>query len=198
MPSYHEVRLYIGGLWLLIKGDAQGFRLLDVSDRGMMRSFWSVLWCLPAMLLYWNWTRLLFLQGAPRDIRTGLPFFARLAMIDVINWVLPLVLAGILCVFFNIGRKFPAIVVIANWLTLPFAYVQGILIIGLLVAPAATVVLALLQLVMLFLSIVALSRILRMICGPQPLMVAGLVLALLLPGLLLNETLQRFLGVYPF
>lgn len=197
MPSYHEIRLYLGGLWLLIRGDAQGFRQLDISDRGMMRSFWAFIWSLPGMFIYWNWTRLLFLHGEPPETRTGLPFFARLAMIDLFNWILPLVIVGIVCVFLGMGKKFPAIVATANWLSVPFAYAQGILVLGLMALPSAAAMFGLLQLAMLLAGVFATSRIIRMICGPQPLTVAGLVIALLLPSLLITETLQRFLGVYP-
>ena len=35
--------------------DARGFRYLDISDRGIMRSFWAILWCVPPIGISWIW-----------------------------------------------------------------------------------------------------------------------------------------------
>ncbi|CDZ41847.1 Hypothetical protein, partial CDS, partial [Neorhizobium galegae bv. officinalis] len=58
-------------------------------------------------------------------------------------------------------------------------------------------VLALVHFALLIVMIVAVSRVMRMICGPQPLMITTLVLVLIVPSMLLTEALQRFLGIYP-
>lgn len=198
MPSYHEVRLYLNGLWLLIRGDAQGFRLLDISDRGMMRSFWAFVWCLPAASISWLWWRAYLLEGMPAGARVGGLFFVRMAMLEVFNWLVPLILAGILCALLGIGRKFSAVVVSVNWLSVPFAYLYGLLSLRFLLPSSLDALLALVHFALLIAMVVSVSRVMRMICGPQPLMVTGLVLVLIVPGMLLTEALQRFLGIYPF
>lgn len=63
MPTASEVRLYLKGLWLLLLGDHTGARYLDLSERGMWRSFYSALWCLPAMLVSRLWLRAAFWQA---------------------------------------------------------------------------------------------------------------------------------------
>ncbi|MFB9949952.1 hypothetical protein ACFFP0_13890 [Rhizobium puerariae] len=198
MPSYHEVRLYLSGLWLLIKGDAQGFRLLDISDRGMLRSFWAFIWCLPAAVVSWFWWRSYLLEGMPSGARIGGLFFVRMGMLEVFNWLMPLVLAGLLCAILGIGRKFVPIVVTVNWLSVPFAYLYGLLSLRFLMPSGLDALLALIHFVLLIVMVVSVSRVMRMICGPQPLTVTGLVLVLIVPGMLATEALQRFLGIYPF
>ncbi|MGK9054517.1 hypothetical protein QTA58_06020 [Neorhizobium sp. CSC1952] len=197
MPSYHEVRLYLSGLWLLIRGEAQGFRLLDISDRGMMRSFWAFVWCLPAAVLSWLWWRAYLLESMPPGARIGGVFYIRMAMLEVFNWMMPLILAGLLCGLIGIGRKFPAVVVTVNWLSVPFAYLYGLLSLRFLLPSGLDALLAFIHFILLIVMVISLSRVMRMICGPQPLMVTGLVLVLIVPGMLLTEALQRFLGIYP-
>ncbi|WP_117195382.1 hypothetical protein [Rhizobium terrae] len=198
MPSYHEVRLYLSGLWLLIKGDAQGFRLLDISDRGMVRSFWAFVWCLPPAVASWLWLHELMLDGMPKGSRLGGLFFLRTAMLEVLTWLLPLILAGLLCLLTGIQRKFPAIVVTMNWLAVPFSWIYGLMCALMLLAPAMLPIIGLLQLALIMALIVAFSRIIRMINGPQPLMIIAFVLVLMVPNIILTEALQRFLGIYPF
>lgn len=198
MPSYREIRLYLSGLWLLIKGDPQGFRLLDISDRGMMRSFWAFVWCLPPALASWLWLRQLILAGMPEDARLGGIFFARTAMLEVIVWLLPIILAGLLCLMIGTYRKFPAIVVAVNWLSVPFSWIYGVMCVVLLLAPPLIPLIGLAQLLLLMALIIAFSRIMRMINGPKPLIVTAFVLVLMVPNMILTEVLQRFLGIYPF
>ncbi|RWX76851.1 hypothetical protein EPK99_14360 [Neorhizobium lilium] len=195
MPSYHEVRLYLSGLWLLVKGDAQGFRLLDISNRGITRSFWAYLWCVPAMAVSWGWMRLSFLQASPPETRAGFPFFLRLAMIEAINWIVPLILIGALCLLLGLARKFPAIVVAMNWLSVPFAYVSAVLMLGVTLLPGASHLFAVLEMALLFAGVACSSRILRLICGPETLTVTAMVLLLFVPDWLLTVVLQQYLGI---
>jgi len=197
MPSFAEIRLYVSGLWLLIKGDAQGFRKLDLTDRGMLRSFWAVIWCLPPMLISWNWARLAVLEDSPPGTKLGLPFFFKLGLIDGINWIVPLILVAILCMVLDLRSRFPAIVTISNWLSVPFSYGYAILILITFLLPGSEGFVALLWLALLLGLVFSLSRILRMIIGPQPLIVATTSMTLIIPSLLLSDALQTFLGVAP-
>ena len=119
MPTLKEVEFYLRGLWLLFKQDPAGFSYLDLTDRGALRSFWSILWALPAILVSFAWWRLLYLQGLPDGTETGALFFFRLALVEASNWVFPLVLLGILCWLIGVGEKFAAMVVVTNWLARP-------------------------------------------------------------------------------
>lgn len=195
MPSFAEIKIYISGLWLLARGDAQGLRRLDLSDRGMTRSFWAFVWCLPAMFVYWSGIRFAVLASGPEGTSTGAIFFVRLFMIEAVNWMLPLILVAVLCLFLHAERKFPAIVVITNWLSVPLSYVYALLTILLFLLPAAAGLIALLQLVLLVATVFAISRMLRQILGPQPLAVAATLLVLLIPSLVISDLLRSYLGV---
>jgi hypothetical protein len=197
MPPYNEINLYMRGLWLLVKGDAQGFRLLDLTDRGMMRSFWAFAWCLPAMVISWIWWRAMYVAGLPEGGHVGGVFFARLGMLEILDWMVPLVFLGVLCVVMDLGKKFAPIVVTFNWLSVPFAYAYAILSVFYLLNIRLGGLLAIVHFCILVASIVVLSRLLKMVCGPQPLIVTAMILVLIVPDMVLSQFMQRFLGVYP-
>lgn len=197
MPGTVEIRLYLAGLWLLVRGNPAGLKQLDVTDRGLMRSFWAIVWCLPAIMLSWFWWRTLYLRGLPEDTELGGIFFFRLAMLEVANWLLPLILVGLLAWGLGLGRKYHAMVVAVNWLSVPYAYAYGLLSVLLMLAPALTGILSLIWLFLMMALIFSISRIFRIICGPHPLMVATLTMVLIVPTMLLSDTLERFLGIYP-
>ncbi|MNF06962.1 hypothetical protein D3C80_2070270 [compost metagenome] len=56
---------------------------------------------------------------------------------------------------------------------------------------------AILWLALLLSLVFAFSRIVRFFIRDQSLLVSAIVMTLLVPGMLLSEALQRFLGVYP-
>lgn len=197
MPGFSEIRLYLQGLWLLARGNAQGFRLLDISDRGMMRSFWAIVWCLPPTLVSWFWLRSVYLAAMPEGTRLGGIFFLRLAMLELLNWIIPLILVGIMCWTLDIGRRFPAIVISWNWLSVPFSYAFGLLNFLIILLPPLRDGLVILWLILMLALVVSVSRILKLICGPQQLMTATLTMVLIIPALLLSDLLENFLGIYP-
>jgi hypothetical protein len=198
LPSFPEVRLYLSGLWLLVRGDAQGLRRLDPSDRGLTRSFWAFVWCLPAMFIYWNGIRFAYLAAGPEGTTAGVPFFLRLFLIEALNWVLPLILVGALCLLLKTERKFSAIVVTTNWLSVPVSYAYALLTLLLFLVPPAAGMIAMLQLILLIATIFAISRIIRQICGPQPLVVTAMLMVLLIPGLIISDLLRSYLDVAPY
>ena len=197
MPSFSEVKLYILGLWLLVKGDRSGLAFVDFTDRGMMRSFWAIVWCIPAIGSSWIWWRLAFLETMPPSFHLGGIFFFRMALLEASNWLVPLVLVGLMALTTGLARHFPAIVFTANWLSVPFSYLYGVLSILLVIMPGITGLIALIWLAAIVSLVVCLSRIFRMIIGPQGLTIATLTMVLIVPSLLLSDVLERFLGVYP-
>lgn len=197
MPSFKEVQYYLSGLWLLIRMDARGFQYLDISDRGMLRSFWAIFWSLPSIGISWLWWQQAYLRAMPPETATGLAFFLRLALVEAANWLIPPILAGVLLLVFRFDDKFTPIVVTVNWLFVPANYLNALLVAMIVFVPASKGLAALLSLVLTMATIFALARILRMICGTHPLFIGTLTLVLLIPTMLLTDFLQRFLGVYP-
>jgi hypothetical protein len=197
MPTFKEVQYYLAGLWLLIKMDPRGFSYLDISDRGMMRSFWAILWCLPPIGLSWLWWRQSYLAAMPPETSVGLAFFFRLALVEAANWLVPLVLAGLFLLIFRFGEKFAPVVVTTNWLGLPLSYINGLLIALIAFMPGSNGLVALVWFALMLAVVFALARILRMICGAHPVFVGALTLVLMVPSMVLTDFLQHFLGIYP-
>ncbi|MDP9807524.1 hypothetical protein J2W42_000355 [Rhizobium tibeticum] len=197
MPGFREVQYYLAGIWLLIRMDPRGFRFLDMSERGVNRSFWAILWCLPPMGISWHWWRQAFLQTMPPHTDVGALFYFRLGLVEAANWFVPLVFAGLLLLAFKKGERFAPVIVSVNWLGVPLSYINGLLLALVFFLPQLVGVVSLLLLAFMLAQVFAIARILRMIFYGQGLMIGALTLVLLVPSLMLSEYLQRFLGIYP-
>ncbi|MCQ1834513.1 hypothetical protein [Neorhizobium galegae] len=122
MPSYHEVRLYLGGLWLLIRGDARGLRPFDISDEGVLRSFWAVAWCAPALVVGWIFQRMEYLRHFPQREDYSFIFFLKMLVLEAAQWIVPtaaLIVLGFILRFMPLVR---ILIVVRNWFTVPLAY----------------------------------------------------------------------------
>ncbi len=197
MPGFREVQYYLSGLWLLIRMDPAGFRFLDVSDRGVNRSFWAFVWCLPPMGISWLWWREAFLQKMPPHTDVGALFYFRLALVEAATWFVPLVLAGLLLLAFKKGDRFSSVIVSINWLGVPLSYINGLLLALVFFVPGAIGLVSMLLLAFMLAQVFALARILRMIFSGNGPLIGAMTLVLFVPVLMLTEFLQRFLGIYP-
>lgn len=197
MPSLKEVETYLTGLWLLFKQDPRGFSFLDLSDRGALRSFWAAVWALPTIIISFLWWRKAFLETLPAGADVSAVFFFRLAMVEFANWVVPLVLVGILCWMVGIGSKFAAIVAISNWMAVPVSYAYAALVLLMMLVPSIDTIVAFAWLGLMLAFIVSLFRIFRMVFGNHMLTIATVTMVLLVPSMILSELLERYLGVFP-
>ena len=198
MPPLKEVQHYFIGLWLLVQRDPKGFQYLDISERGVLRSFWAILWCFPATAISWVWWRNAYLISVPKEPQSGPLFVLHLAMLEVANWVFPVVLIGVMCLVLGLGNRFLAIVVTSNWLAVPFSYIYGLIIAMVIFIPGSAAMASLLWLGLMLGLVFSLMRIFSMICGKQPLMIATLILVFVVPTMLLSDLLEQYLGVYLF
>ncbi len=195
MPGLEEVRYYLRGLWLFIIGDPSGARLLDLSPRGSLRSFWAMVWCLPPIILSWISIRLAFLDAMPPGTEAGPVFFFRLAMSEIMGWFVPVILSGIVLAIAGFGDRFNALVAAANWLSVPFAYANGVLILLILLLPGLPGIIAFLWLILVTAFLVSVERVYRMICGNHTALIVALVLIQIVPVLFLSDWINEFLGV---
>lgn len=113
------------GLWLLLTGKAEGFQYLDMTERGFWRSWWSILFCLPPTLLSWASFRLYYLTQVPQGTAAGPAFFAKLAVVEAANWLIPLLVVLVLARIAGFGRLALPLIIAFNWLSVPlqWAYV---------------------------------------------------------------------------
>jgi hypothetical protein len=194
MPGFEEVRAYLIGLWLLVKGNRTGFAYLDFSERGSLRSFWAIAWCLPPIVMTWIWIRASYLEAMPPGASAGGLYYFRLALSELCGWMAPILLTGLVTAVTGYGNRFNALVTAVNWLSVPFAYGNALLLVFLILLPGLPGVIAFLWLILLASVIMALERIFRMICGPNVLLIVTLILVQMVPVLFLSDWLEQFLG----
>lgn len=198
MPTRSEVSLYLKGLWLLILNKPEGARYLDLTDLGMRRSFFAIIWCIPSILVTWTWQHFTYLTMMGSNAPTGPIYFFRLGLVELICWLVPIILIGLLLYFAGAKEKFSAIITCANWLSVPFTTAYGVLILIAYFIPALQGVVALLFFVLLLALVISFSRITRFFIRNQGLLVFTVVATLLVSPMLISEALQKFLGIYPF
>lgn len=194
MPGLEEVRSYLTGLWMLIKGDRTGFAYLDLSGRGSLRSFWAIFWCLPPIVLTWIWIRANYVAAMPHGTTAGGLFFFRLAMSEFCGWIVPILLMGLVTAVSGFGNRFNALVTAVNWISIPFAYANVLLLFAVILLPGVPGLIDFLWVTLLAGAIIALERLFRMICGPRVLLIAALILVQLVPVMFLSNWVERFLG----
>ena len=197
MPTLKEVQFYLTGLWLLFKQDPRGLAYLDFSDRGTMRSFWAVFFVMPMTILSFIWWRGLYLETLPEGMDVGALFFFRLGLVEVANWIVPLVLVGLLTWLAGVGSKFQSIIVVSNWLAVPVSYGYGLILLMMMLVPSLTAVAVLLSYGLALTLIITLFRVLRMLLGDHRLTIATVTMVLIVPAMILSEMLERYLDVYP-
>jgi hypothetical protein len=122
MPSYHEVRFYMGGLLLLIQGDARGLQRFDISDRGVLRSFLAVAWCVPAFLVGWVFRRLEYLRIHPQGGDALTTFLGKMVVVEAAQWLVPILSMAVLTLAFQFRPLLRTLIVTWNWFAVPLAY----------------------------------------------------------------------------
>lgn len=125
MPRLEEIGYYLRGLWLLLTGRPEGFQYLDFSERGFWRSWWAILFCLPPTLLSWASFRIYYLAQAPEGTVTHPSFFAKLVVVEAMNWLIPLLVVLVMARIAGMAQAALPLIIAFNWLSVPlqWAYV---------------------------------------------------------------------------
>jgi hypothetical protein len=198
MPQLDEIGIYLKGVWLLLQGKREGFDWLDLSATGVWRSFAAILWCLPAMAVSWAAWRMFYLANMPDGTEAGLAFIAKLFVVDVATWILPVVLIAALATPLGYAEALAAIIVITNWLSIPTFYGMAFPAAIRLVIPGSEGLTGMMSLLVLIAIIAAIYRLLKIITGGEQTLLAATLSALfVLPSLMIGEVLQRSFGLLP-
>ncbi|MQW88913.1 hypothetical protein [Sinorhizobium saheli] len=197
MPLLDEVLVYIKGLWLLIQGDREGYRWLDISEDGLWRSFTAMLWSLPALAVGWASWRLYYLSAMPSGTTVGFGFFVELMITDLAGWLLPIALTAILARPLGFSIFVVPVIVTTNWLQVPLAYAMAVPAAMLLLVPGSADLVALLWLLLIFANAALLFRLLRTVTANQNLLAAALTTLFLLSPLMIMQFLQHLFGLMP-
>lgn len=198
MPQLEEIGIYLRGIWLLVQGKSEGFRWLDLTPRGVWRSFGAILWCLPAMAVSWASWRMMFLAEMPSGSEAGMAFIFKLFLVDVITWLMPLILIAALSGPLGFADALIAIIVSTNWLSIPVFYGMALPAVIRLVVPGSEGLSAMLSITLLVAMLIATYRVLKAVTGEnQTLLASTLCVILVLPPLMVGNMLQRFFELLP-
>lgn len=177
MPGLNELEVYMTGLWMLATGRQDGANWLDFTLRGFWRSWWAVFFCLPPTLLSWLAFRATYLASAP-GTPTGGVFFAKMAIMEAANWVVPTALMALIAIGAGLSRFVIPIIVSINWLSLPLQWLYSVQSAIWLLFPESMDASAFLLLILGTISIVAYFRIIRAVTGGDALVTTAVVLCL--------------------
>ncbi|GAB5505014.1 MAG: hypothetical protein Rhirs2KO_01770 [Rhizobiaceae bacterium] len=120
MPGADDIQTYLAGVWKLMNGRSEGLNQLDLSVDGFWNSFFAILIALPALGVGW--------VSFANEIAGGEPFgyrlwiLTKLAVIDLISWVGPIVLFAFLARPVGLIDRFVPYVVASNWASAFFAW----------------------------------------------------------------------------
>jgi hypothetical protein len=195
MPPFEEVLHYIKGIRQLVLQNPAGFRWLDLTDRGLKRSFWAMVWCFPLMLPNWIWWRGLFADYGPPNADTGLFFFIRMGLIEYLLWMLPLLTVGLFMAFRGIGGSFETLVIANNWFNVPVYLLTAAISLMELFIPAPFVLwyyAVQLQLAVVIIAEFSLFFTLTKKNWPNAL---GMTAAAVIPSMIASVWLNNFLGI---
>lgn len=195
MPGLEEVEAYVHGIFLLARNRTEGFKWLDISADGFWRSFWSILYAVPALAVSWASYRSLFLQAAGSGSTAGTGFVMRLALIDVTTWVAPLVLIGLAARPLNIQRNFGRYVIATNWLGTVTAYALALPSLLRMLFDGTSAFITVGSIAIFIAMVLLLYRITRLALDGDGMMAATLTIATIVFSIVLTGILQQALGV---
>ncbi|MBP0438486.1 transporter [Tianweitania sediminis] len=139
-----------------MRGKKAGLSLLDLTVDGFWDSFWAIPLSLPPLLLTWI--------TVANSIASGDPVFTlilRLALVDLVNWLLPLFLFALAARRLRLSKRFLPFVVASNWATVVLVWLVMPLRLLDLLSPQSREVAELLSLLVMILSLVLFWRLTR-------------------------------------
>lgn len=195
MPSFDEVIYTLRSLWLVVQEPAEGLGRLDFGPLGALRSFWAFVWCLPPILLSWAAYRLDYLAGMPKGSTTGVDFFLRLSVVELANWLVPLIaIAGVMLAI-GMASRLPAVIIAFNWMMVPSSWMMSVYSALAILSPDDAPSFVLLYLMLGIIVLTAQFLVLNVLVGGQKLLVSALVITNLVTTLYVSWKLQLAMGL---
>lgn len=197
MPGMEEVVGYVEGVLLLARNRTEGFKWLDLSADGFWRSFAAIAYAVPALAVSWASYRRLFLQQAdPASGATaGFDFVLRLALIDVLTWVLPLIVVALAAKPLGVRRHFGRFVIATNWLGAVTAYALALPSLLRLFFDDTSMVITVLSLAVFLGTIWLLYRVTRLSFEGDGMTAAIVTIGTIILSVMLTGFLQQLFGV---
>jgi hypothetical protein len=196
MPSQEAIQRSIAGAWAVMLGRKEGMAQLDLSADGFWDSFWAIPLALPPLMLAWAMS-----AGAMTEIPGAedakLSVILRLALVDFANWILPLILLGVVARRLGISKRFAPYVVASNWGTLIVVWMGLPVILMSLLSPDSSDFATLLGFVLFMASLLFSWRITRAALNTEVGTTIAVFVGMAVASILVVILLQPMLGLTP-
>jgi hypothetical protein len=194
MPSGDEIQQYLTGAWRLLMGKPDGARLLDVSADGFWNSFFAVVVAFPALIVGWVGiaNELGDLGG---DFGSRVSIVLRLAVIDLLAWIVPLLALGLVARSAGFADRYVHFVVASNWASVLLVWLMLPLAILNLLVPGASDLNDAISLVVFLAALVLTWRLTNAVLGKGAAVATGVFVAVLFVSLFLILSLQNLFGL---
>ncbi|PYE87577.1 hypothetical protein [Phyllobacterium leguminum] len=197
MPTLDDIYRYLYGSWRMMRGRPDGLTLLDISAEGFWQSFYAMLVALPPLFAGWVVYAADLARG---DDEAGLRFsiVMRTAMVDLISWVLPILVLGLLARRVGISRRFAPYVIASNWGTALIAWLFVPITLVRLFFPLSSEFMALISIMLLGVSIVFSYRLTQVALQRPHTFALPFYITLFIGSILITVALQHLFGIdYP-
>lgn len=189
-----EVQRGLKGAWRMMTGRADGLRMLDLSADGFWNSFYAMLLALPPLFISWTGSASL-VAASPGVSQTRLSVVPKLALVEFVVWVVPLVLIGMLARRIGIADRFVAYVVASNWGSVLLAWIILPPLLLQMVIPVSEDFAALLSLVFLVIQLALSWRLTNIAIGQGAAMGTAVFSGMFVVSIALTFATQALLGI---
>jgi len=189
MPPFEYVQRHLAAAWRMMNGKADGVRALDISADGFWNSFFGIVVALPPLIVSWvSYADLS--QDLSEAFRDRMAVVAKLAVIDLASWVVPIIGLALVVKRIGLSDRFVHYVIAGNWSTAIIAWLMVPPSIVLLFAPDAREFASLLSLVLFILSLVFDWRMTNAALGKGAVVASGLFASMVAASLAILMALQ--------
>ena len=194
MPSSDEIQQYLTGTWREMMGKPDGVRALDVSADGFWNSFFAIVVALPALIV--GWVGIANEVGdLGGDFGGRLSVVIRLAVIDILAWVVPLLGLGLIARQAGFADRYVHFVVASNWASVLLVWLMLPLAILNIFAPGPNPLNDAISLVVFLGALVLTWRLTNAVLAKGPAVATAVFVAVLFVSLFLILALQSLLGL---
>lgn len=196
MPSQEAIQRSIAGAWAVMLGRKEGMAQLDLSADGFWDSFWALPLALPPLLLAWVMSASAMTAFAGIE-DAKLSWILRLAIVDLANWILPLILLALVAPRLGISKRFAPYVVASNWGTLIVVWMGLPVILLSILSPGSSDIATLLSFVLFMASLLFSWRITRAALNTEVGTTIAVFVGMAVASILVVILMQPMLGLTP-
>ena len=193
MLAADDIQAALTGAWRLMRGKAEGLRLLDLSADGFWNSFFAIVVALPAMIV--SWVGIANEIGDPDILASRFFLVIRLAAIDIGTWVLPLAGLAFAAPRIGLGGRFVHYVVASNWASAIVAWIMLPAALLRLFVPPSDQTAGLVSLALFIVTMVLMWRMTNAAIGRGAALGSAVFVGMFLASLVVLFVLQSVLGV---